>query len=310
MKIWAVCTYFNYFNYENRLNNYKIFRKNLKIQGIDLLTVEFNPWGNFQLTANDAEKLIQLQDGDLMWQKERLLNIGIESLDEDTDIVLILDADIVFDNNSVKYQIEKIMDTSINCVQMFATLNRMNPFCGVDYLNMDYLNIDHKNTDLFLNTPLPSSILAYTVAGNFQQGASGYAWAFKYKNLIQCKLFEYNIIGGGDRISASAFIGLPVAPPICAGVNFNCYIEYLQKVLQAGINRNTVTFMNVGIYDLFHGFHYTRKYAERHGLLKQTGFDYSKHLIVGDGTRPLKFSNDAPDKLKSCIYNYMKDREK
>ena len=73
--MWALTTYFNPVRYKRRLSNYRTFRGNLHIP---LVTVELSFDGEFELTRNDADVLIQLSGGAILWQKERLLNIAIK----------------------------------------------------------------------------------------------------------------------------------------------------------------------------------------------------------------------------------------
>jgi hypothetical protein len=62
------------------------------------VAVELAYGESFDLTADDADILIQLNGSDVMWQKERLLNIAIEVLPEACRKIAWLDCDIVFEN--------------------------------------------------------------------------------------------------------------------------------------------------------------------------------------------------------------------
>ena len=93
MAIWAITAYFNPAGFRRRYANYRVFRKAL---GLPLLAVEWSPDGRFELTESDAERVIRVSGGDLMWQKERLLNIAIAGLPADCEEVAWLDCDVVF----------------------------------------------------------------------------------------------------------------------------------------------------------------------------------------------------------------------
>jgi hypothetical protein len=73
MSIWAITAYFNPRKFQARLRNYRTFRCQLCIP---LLTVEWSQDGDFQLGANEADQMVRVRGGDLMWQKERLLAIA------------------------------------------------------------------------------------------------------------------------------------------------------------------------------------------------------------------------------------------
>jgi hypothetical protein len=305
MNIWAVCCYFNLNNSESRIENFRIFRKNLKNHNIKLLCVEFNPDSNFELNNDDADIMVRFSDGDAMWQKERLLNIGIDNLPNNTDIVVILDADVVFSSRytaqALKYELERNM-----VVQCFSIIGHISPYV-VDCDTQDFFDLDWTNDELFLEKPVPGCIYGYQIAGNLHGGCSGYAWAFKYETIKNIKLYESNIIGGGDRIMACAFIGLPVVPPTAAGVNPHKYYEYLDKVRDYGINRDNVGYMNFPMYDLFHGIHTDRSYDKRHSILKDAAFDVTTDLIDRNGL-PFKFAEHVPESLRYKIIDYFYSR--
>src|SRR5262245_19902909 len=67
--LWAITCYFNPIGYQRRLENYHTFRQNL---AVPLVTVELAFNGAFQLHSGDADILVQLRGGDVLWQKERL----------------------------------------------------------------------------------------------------------------------------------------------------------------------------------------------------------------------------------------------
>ena len=75
--IWAITSFFNPVRYQRRLLNYRVFRSRL---GIPLVAVELSFDGQFELTKCDADILIQVSGGAVHWQKERLLNIALESV--------------------------------------------------------------------------------------------------------------------------------------------------------------------------------------------------------------------------------------
>ena len=89
----AVTTYYNPCNYRHRLKNFHTFRDALNAP---LLVMELSFDGNFQLKSEDAEYVIQLDSGDLMWQKERLINLSLDYLPEQFQQIAWIDCDLVF----------------------------------------------------------------------------------------------------------------------------------------------------------------------------------------------------------------------
>ena len=71
--LWAITAYFNPAGYRRRRDNYRVFRERLQAP---LVTAELSCDGNFALSSDDADVLVQVH-GDAMWQKERLLNLAL-----------------------------------------------------------------------------------------------------------------------------------------------------------------------------------------------------------------------------------------
>ena len=62
-----------------------------------LLAVELGYGGHFALEeGRDAEIVVRVQAGDVLWQKERLLNIGVAALPAACDAVAWVDCDVIF----------------------------------------------------------------------------------------------------------------------------------------------------------------------------------------------------------------------
>src|SRR5437016_4683011 len=93
--LWGITSYFNPMRYRRRLSNFRLFRKHLNIP---LVVVELTYGEVFELHEKDAEVLIQLRGGAVLWQKERLLNVALSALPSSCDKVAWLDCDIIFDD--------------------------------------------------------------------------------------------------------------------------------------------------------------------------------------------------------------------
>ena len=109
--ISGLCCYFNPSRSRQRLRNYERFRKLLTATGMPLLTVELAlPEAPFDLRP--SRDVIPIQGGDVMWQKERLLQIGAERLiDDGFEKIALLDADIIFEKSSWPRLVSRALDT-------------------------------------------------------------------------------------------------------------------------------------------------------------------------------------------------------
>ena len=91
--LWAITAYFNPIGYQRRLQNYRTFRAHLNIP---LLTVELAFDRDFELDENDANQLVRFRTPDVMWHKERLLNLALEHLPAGCRKVVWLDCDVIY----------------------------------------------------------------------------------------------------------------------------------------------------------------------------------------------------------------------
>jgi hypothetical protein len=113
--LWAITSYFNPIGYKRRLENYKLFREYLKLP---LVTVELAYGPDFELKDEDAEVLVQLRGKDILWQKERLLNIALQTLPPSCKKVAWVDCDVVFTADDWAERTCRLLDRSI-LVQLF-----------------------------------------------------------------------------------------------------------------------------------------------------------------------------------------------
>ena len=101
----CISSYFNPTNSKKIKENYLTFRKNLKVP-ITTVELAFNDQPFF---ISDSIK-IRGDTNNIMWQKERLLNIAIDSLPNNIDKIAWIDADILFENEKWFYDTEKELD--------------------------------------------------------------------------------------------------------------------------------------------------------------------------------------------------------
>jgi hypothetical protein len=91
--LWVLTTYYNPAGYNRRRMNFKAFRRLLQQP---LLVVELTRDGRRELSDDDGEIVIHLTGEDRLWQKERLLNLGVAALPRHVEFVAWIDCDLVF----------------------------------------------------------------------------------------------------------------------------------------------------------------------------------------------------------------------
>jgi hypothetical protein len=198
--LWAITCYFNPVGYRRRLANYRVFRQRL---GVPLVAVELAYGPNFELNESDAEILLQLRGGDVMWQKERLLNVALQALPNDCRKVAWLDCDIVFEADDWPERVSDLLDR-------FMVVQ---PFSHVHYLPHDWKLGDFRtaaakssvSSSMFamsLGLPIGQCLCPPVIGLN-----KGLSWAARRELLDQHGFYDARIIGGGDTLMACAFFG-------------------------------------------------------------------------------------------------------
>ena len=274
MKLVAITAYFNPMRYRSRLLNYRHFADALEASGVDLMTVECILPGRTPELTDSGDNVIVVQADDILWQKERLLNLGIRQLPDDCNIIAWIDCDVLFDDCLWPAEAIRLMDTH-HVVQLFS--------------EVAHLRQGERKPDIG-TTWLPSYGAKLNevprVAGSrfAEHGHTGFAWAVRRSSIADIGLFDSCIAGGADHLMAHAFSGdgnarcvdrlLGRHSPL--RVKFDQWSERLSRVIDG----------NVGVcrgrlLHLWHGSLENRRYRARNDHLIKLGFDPTHDLMSG-----------------------------
>lgn len=195
--LWIVTCYFNPQSYATRLENYHRFKKAFERSAARFVTVEC-AFDN-QPFVLSGPNVISLKATDVMWQKERLLNIAISSLPSECRKVVWLDCDILFQNPMWLVQTSKLLDR-------FALVQ---PFQEVVYPPKGELCYSGESNDSIESFASAfSSAPNKYLAGNFRKhGHTGFGWAARRDLLTSHGLYEACVVGDGDHMMAHAACG-------------------------------------------------------------------------------------------------------
>ena len=198
--LWAVTAYFNPMRYRRKRFNYQLFRECL---GVPLVAVELAYGADFELAEADAEILVKLRGRDVLWQKERLLNIALQALPSSCRKVAWVDCDVIFENNDWPQRTSMLLD-AFTMVQPFSHVHWMPPDweSGRELLPDGQL----RAVPLLIAAGMPVGTCLGTPASQ-SQCSCGYAWAANRALLEKNKLYDACIVGGGDSAMVRAAYG-------------------------------------------------------------------------------------------------------
>ena len=198
---WAITTFYNPAGYQRRLPNYRQFRQHL---GVPLLAVELSFTGDFSLTADDADIVVHLNKGDILWQKERLLNLAIRSLPPACRYVAWLDCDVIFERSDWAERSVKLLE-HFALVQPFGDAHLMPTGWSPDMPPVKPEQIRHPPAYFVERSvsPLACLRLSWPPLGC----SPGLAWVARRDFLEEFGLYDSCIVGGGDSSLAYALYG-------------------------------------------------------------------------------------------------------
>ncbi len=311
--LWAITSYFNPLHYRTRAENYRTFQRRLRVP---LLTVEQGYDGRFDLDGSDATTLVQVPARDVMWQKERLLNLALESLPADCEIVVWLDADILFDRDDWPQRAVEALDSSV-MAQLFSRtcylpreVDLARPLADQRYLQRRSTASGLVGGVLQENT-LSTTLEALKAHGMALDYANGHAWVMRRDLLQSVGFYEAMIVGGGDYVFLQAALGQFeavrkghgwTAPDSPQYRHFLRWAERFHDVV-----RSRIGMVPGDIFNLWHGELLDRRYMPRHQILTGHGFDPERDIAI-DEHGSLCWASDKPA-LHEAVREYFRGRQ-
>lgn len=291
-EFWGVTVYFNRHHVPIQLQNLLEFSQCVRRQGLKLLVVEL-AFGDdaFQVAEEAADRVVRRRTNSVLWQKERLLNIGIAELPAACDKVAWLDNDILFENDAWVGETAELL-ASFVVVQPYATACWLP--AGVHSLTQEL------PVGIGEGKCLPgivAGLAAYqtpaarqrALANYLLSGHTGFAWAARRSLLQAHPLYDRDIVGGADVPIAHAFLG---DEDFWQGRNFYCRhltpaamgdIAQWSRAVDQAIG-GSVAFTPGRALHLWHGSIGSRSYIARLQILLDNAFDPTQDVrIDADG---------------------------
>lgn len=285
--LWAITSYFNPAGYSRRLVNYRHFRAALSVP---LATIELGFNGHWELEEHDADKLVRVADGDVMWQKERLLNLVTAQLPAECEYVAWIDADVLMRDPDWPQQATDAL-ASVPLVQLFSEARDLGP-------------------DGTVPQSCVPSLVAVALSGQSTLGPDikhGMAWAARRELLERHGLYDACVIGSGDTALIRAAYGAPEKTVRRLQMSRPGRAHYLRWA--AGFHndvRGQVGALPGEIHHLWHGVAEDRRYDLRHSELGLHNFNPRTDISPG-AEGAWRWASDKPA-LHDLLRNYFLNR--
>jgi hypothetical protein len=302
--LWAVTTYFNPAAYGNKAANYARFRAGLADAGVPLLTVELAFGGaSFELDADDADALLQLRWDDVMWQKERLLNIGIEQLPPECDKVAWIDADVIFARSDWEQETSALLRDHV-VVQPFSHCVRLER--DQEWCEPSTLPFGPGEGQLFYGIAWGVHAKGRASLARYDEhGHTGFAWAARRSLLERHGLYDANLLGTGDTDIAHAMFGNGDYWGLRRlGACARKHLERWATPFAAEVG-GSVTHVDGVVTHLWHGNPQHRLYDRTLDVLLE--FDPDRDLVVDPSTRLYRWAA-ASEQVQKWSREYFTQR--
>lgn len=289
-ELWGVTACFSPCPVPIQLENLRYFAEGVRRQGLKLLIVELAyddlP---YQVPDNLAERVVRLRTGAVLWQKERLLNVGIAHLPPTCDKVAWLDGDLLFENEMWVAETAARLEHAV-AVQPFETACWLPR--GARTLADDLPRGFGEGKCL---PGVVAGIATYTtperrrraLANYLLSGHTGFAWAARRSLLTAHGLYDRDVVGGADVAIAHALLG---NEDFWQGNNFYC--RHLTVGAMADIAqwsravdqdaRGNVAFTPGRVLHLWHGDIASRNYIARLQILKDYAYQPGQDVCVDE----------------------------
>lgn len=305
--LWAVSVYFNPSGYRRRLWNYRVFREQL---AAPLLTVELGFDGRFDLTGDDADLLIQLPGRDILWQKERLLNLAVQALPPEVTKAVWLDCDVIFERADWPHLAEQALD-EFPLVQAYTEMIRLpredHPVPPATFERFE------AGRPAICSLVSPSADLR-TVCREFPRlpgralpGPIGFGWAFRRELIERHSFYDVGILGGGDMSLVAALAGcydLAIEHHHLNSLASEHYLHWARP-LHAEVGQQ-VGCLPGRIAHLWHGEMQHRGYDSRYAGLRQFAFDPARD-IAHDERGVWRWASHKPE-MHAYVAEYFASR--
>jgi len=283
-RLAVIACHFNPAGWQRPTDNYLRFLHEMRWWRLPLFTAEVAYAGQAFPTP-DAWMHIKATDAHRLWQKERLLNLLVESLPACFTRVAWIDADVIFLDPRWPERLEELL-------RHHAVVQLWNRWHCPDA------------------TGAVCEVLTSVGPGGSRYDADrpispGGAWAARRSVF---PLYDRHIVGSGDAMALEGWMGLEKSqcmrrmnPAMAA--DFSAWAHQAHRKVRGRIGA-----LPGDTVHMYHGTRANRQYVDRWGPVIDAGFDPVAHVKV-DTNGLLAWTDDAPPQLVDWVRSYFHTRQ-
>lgn len=338
-EMWGLTCFFNPCGWRSRRENFEIFRKALQVP---LVVVEWSQTGTFELEEGSDLKVVHVDGGSTLWQKERLLNLGIQAIPDGCTHVAIVDSDLVFEHGDWPEQVVSALGNN-TIIQPFSQVCHLPPEIRSDdfliqpnepaYLSrcegLGYALSVEPNQDYFLAQLIGNQAERFKVIlktdslsknsreaedinafSTFPIATPGLAWCCSRDTLRAIgSIPDRFIAGGGDLFLMLGLLGRGknlLDACKAAGLSYvdhHAYRQFCDTEIQ-----HTLGALPQRVFHLHHGSLSNRRYDARHAALQRLNINLDEDLKV-EKSGLLGLQGDNQLILEQHMRHYFQERK-
>lgn len=279
-EIWGVTAFFNPARYGNKLEHLRRCAGGVRAQGLKLLVVEL-AFGDtpFEVPDDVCDEVVRRRTTSVLWQKERLLNIGLANLPPACDKVVWLDGDIFFENDDWVRETSERLESYV-VVQPYDTACWLPKGVSTPLPDSAFGrgNSEGKSLPSMGYAMWHAEDRRRALASYFDHGHTGFAWSIRREAIARHGFYDAQVLGNGDFVMGHAMYG---NEDFWGGRNWEC--DRLSPELLAHITEwgrrfhedvgSSVAYTPGRVFHLWHGNQSDRQYDTRLDVLKESAFD-------------------------------------
>lgn len=294
-----VTSYFNPCGFRVRAANFERFVEPILAAEIPLVIVE-GCFDGADSALPSRYGSLKVPARDVMWQKERLLDLGAAWLPGECTKVAWLDADVLFDDEGWAVETSRRLDAAA-VVQPFATAVRLSrgalaPTEGDDRFESFASVFVHRPEELLHGKYDP-------------HGHTGFAWAARRDLLAHHGLYDAAIGGSADHMMAHAFAGdlssRCLGRMLGHGGRHRAWFRRWAARVHEDVGAR-LTYTPGRLLHLWHGTIENRRYAQRNRELQQLAFDPREDIRISS-TGCWEWASEKPE-LHRWARRYFEER--
>ena len=293
-------TYFNPAGFRRKRPRYLEFAGRAAASGLALYTIEC-AFGEREFELPASEFVFHVRARDVMWQKERLLNLAVRRLPARYTKVVSIDFDVVFENPEWAVETSRLLD-HVPLVQPFETVIWLPKGVTID---------DGSGMVLHGFASRHHSDASLVHRGDFAaHGLPGYAWGARRALLEEHGHYDACIIGGGDHLVVHAACGDWTSAcfdwSVRLGSEHHRHFVRWAEAFHRDVD-GRMAFVPGKLLHLWHGPWKNRRYTSRHVPLKTFDFDPDVDIALGpDGC--WEWSSEKLE-LRRAVAEYFANRQ-